>query len=550
MRKLANIILPLFLTVLICGSIHAQVSTVDSLNKAFLNWQNLSPSGDSIMGVDTETAYSTILKDKKSKKTIIVAVIDGGVDVFHEDLQGQIWINEDEINDNGIDDDKNGYVDDIYGWNFLGNADGNNLNGCNLELTRIVRKYKPKFEGKTVKDIAKEDKELFLMYEEAAKQHEEKSNQFVPIVAMYQSMAQQMEVAKKAVQEHLKKDAFTAEELKAIETEDDELKAHVTALIGFEAQGLTKDRLEGALDYLGSYVNYYLNLDYDGRSEIIKDKPFDISDAYYGNPDVKGEDASHGSMVSGIIAGTRNNGIGVNGIATNVKIMALRTVPNGDENDKDVALSIRYAADNGANIINMSFGKEFSPMKSEVDAAVKYAESKGVLMIKASGNDGKDIDITDQYPCPYVGNKVFAKAWLTVGANDKIHDNTLPATFSNYGKKNVHIFAPGVDIISTTPDNTYEMANGTSFACPVVTGVAALVWSYYPELTALELKEVLMESSLSLKKEKLNLPGEEGVTPVKFGSLSQTGGVVNVVAALNLADEKVNGKKKKVRAKF
>lgn len=547
MRKFVNNIVGIFVFGLIAFPSIAQVSTVDSLKQEYLNWYNMSPSSDSIMGTDVERAYATILKDKKTKKTVVVAVIDAGVDTQHEDLVGQIWVNEDEVAGNGIDDDKNGYIDDVHGWNFLGNADGNNLDNCNMELTRIIRQYKSRFDGKTVKDVSKEEKELFLTYERAVKEHDEKFNQFGPYVAMYKGMEEQMNNAEDVVKKYLKKDTYTAEDLDGISSEDESVQSSVKVLKGFAAQGLTRDQLEGALHYLGSYVDYYLNVDFDARGEIIKDKPFDMSDAFYGNTDVKGSDAMHGCMVSGIIAATRNNGIGVNGIATDVKIMALRTVPNGDENDKDVALSIRYAADNGANIINMSFGKGFSPMKSDVDEAVKYAQSKGVLMVKASGNDGINIDEINQYPCPYEGKKYFDDSWLTVGASDKVFDKTLAAGFSNYGKRNVHVFAPGVDIISTTPDNTYEMANGTSFACPVVTGVAALVWSYYPELSAEELKEILMKSSLPLKNDLVQKPGEKD-TFVKFGTLSQTGGVVNTVNALQLAEEIVS--KKKVRAKF
>ncbi|MBL4625357.1 MAG: S8 family serine peptidase [Flavobacteriales bacterium] len=265
-----------------------------------------------------------------------------------------------------------------------------------------------------------------------------------------------------------------------------------------------------------------------------------MKDTDYGNPDVKGADAMHGSMVSGIIGGIRGNGIGVEGIADNVQFMALRAVPNGDEQDKDIALAIRYAVDNGANIINMSFGKYYSPLKSDVNEAVKYAASKGVLMIKASGNDETNIDEKTQYPNPIANDGSTIPNWITVGANGQLLDKKLSATFSNYGVKNVHIYAPGVGIISTVPDSQYDMANGTSFACPVVTGVAALVWSYYPELTAGELKEILLTTGTSYKKKKVYQPGytEEEKTKTKFGKLSATGSIVNAYNALVAAEKK------------
>ena len=520
----------------------AQVTTVDSLEADYLNWYNKSPELDKVCGTAVDRAYETILKDKKPQKVIIVAVIDGGIDVRHEDLKGQVWINKNEIPDNGIDDDKNGYIDDINGWNFIGNSKGEHLNTENLQVTRIYRDYKGKFEFKTAKDVAKEDKADFEMYTTAKAEYDEYVVKYGGIIDKYTKLIVEIEVANTALKVFLKRDSISMDDIKGIESEDSLINDYKKLL----SRGLILARLEGAIDYYKVYTESYLNLDLNARAKIIGDNPTEMKDAFYGNGDVKGPNAYHGSMVSGIIGAVRNNEMGVNGIATAVKIMALRSIPNGDEYDKDVALSIRYAVDNGANIINMSFGKGHSPMESEVYAAIKYAESKGLLMVAASGNDGEDVDVITHYPTPYSEKGDHVSTWLTVGANSRDFEEKMTATFSNYGAKKVHVFAPGVKVISISPDDNYDMMNGTSFSCPVVTGVAALVWSYYPELSASKLRDILMESAVIYKNMKVNLPGsfeEDKVPSVKFGKLSESGGVVNAYYALQMAEKRrVEGK--------
>lgn len=529
----------IILIALISVTSFAQVTTVDSLESAYLNWYNKSPELDKVCGTAVDRAYETILKDKKPKKVIIVAVIDGGVDVRHEDLKGQVWINEDEIPNNGVDDDKNGYIDDVNGWNFLGNSKGDHLDAENLQITRIYRDYRGKFEGKPESDIADKDKADFKMYTAAKAEFDEYVEKYGGIIEKYSKLIEKIEEATDEINSFLNKRDFTQDELESIETKDSVIIGYKQLLL----KGINKERLKGAVAYYSVYTDSYLNLNLNARATVIGDDPNNMEDAYYGNGDVKGPSADHGSMVSGIIGAVRNNGIGVNGIATSVKIMALRTVPNGDEFDKDVALSIRYAVDNGANIINMSFGKGYSPMESDVYDAIKYAESKGVLMVKASGNEGVDIEKVTQYPTPYSSKGDLTSTFLTVGANSKDFEKKMTASFSNYGAAKVHLFAPGVKVISISPDDNYDMMNGTSFSCPVVTGVATLVWSYYPELSASDLRAILLESSVKYKKVKVNLPGDfkEGEEPsVKFGKLSESGGVVNAYYALQLAEERTS----------
>jgi subtilisin family serine protease len=293
------------------------------------------------------------------------------------------------------------------------------------------------------------------------------------------------------------------------------------------------EELKEGVDHFQAAVEYGYNPDYNSRS-IVGDNPNDPYEKNYGNNDVKGGDAKHGTHVAGIIGANRKNSIGIKGIAENVEIIAIRVVPpNGDERDKDIANGIIYAVDNGAQIINMSFGKDYSPDKEAVDKAVKYAEEKGVILMHAAGNEGENLDNTSQFPTRYYKNKKAARTWMEIGASSWGNDSSLVASFSNYGKKSVDLFAPGVEIYSTTPNNEYEDLQGTSMACPIASGVAALVWSYFPDLSAEQLKNILNQSSRKFDGLKVTQPGTNDEVP--FNQLSITGGMVNAYEAVKLA---------------
>lgn len=532
-------------TLFASSSVFGQYSTVDSLDAQYLNWYEKSFKEDKILGVGSEKAYNELLKGKETKKTIVVAVIDSGVDTDHEDLKGQIWENEDEIPDNGIDDDNNGYIDDMNGWNFLGNANGDMVNEANLELTRIYREYRDKYGTMKPSLVPEDEKFIYDQFVKARDQYQKDKEQYTQLNNQYKKLLKFYLEIDNTLKKEMNVDELTMDLVKKFKTKDEKLKDYKARWIGFNKLGLTEDDMNETIDYFTDYTKYYLNTDFNPRRDIIKDEPFNIKNTSYGNNKVEGKEADHGTMVSGLIAAVRNNGIGVNGIATDVKIMALRTVPNGDENDKDVALAIRYAVDNGANIINMSFGKKYSPMKGEVDEAMRYAQEHNVLLISAAGNDGLNIDQVTEYPNPVCKDGDTIQPYLSIGANSKDKKKkVMAASFSNYGKNNVQIFAPGVSIISTSPDSKYDKMNGTSFACPITTGVAALVWSYYPELSALELRSILMESAENYSSQKVIQPNEDGYSnKVTFGSLSETGGIVNAYNALLLAEKKVAAKK-------
>jgi subtilisin family serine protease len=510
------------------------------------NWFNLDPTKDKVNGVSTERTYEELLKGKKATP-IVVGVLDSGVDYMHEDLKDVMWTNPGEIPGNGIDDDKNGYIDDVHGWNFIGGKDGKNVEKDNLEVTRLYRYYKPKYEGKTEKDLkTKEEKKEFELYgqvkEDYAKQKEEYENTLNQLKFFQETLGDLVKEIKAGGAEKVDLEAVKKYEPK----EQKGKQGKFLALTMLQQQGGDLEELMGEIqegyDQINDLVSSSLNLDFDPRN-IVGDDYMNSSERYYGNGDCKGPFSFHGTHVAGIIAASRKNGIGMDGIADNVKIMSVRCVPNGDERDKDVANAIRYAVDNGAVILNMSFGKKYSWDKKVVDDAVKYAESKGVLLIHAAGNDGVDIDKVNHFPCKkYEGGKKEATNFIDVSALSWKDGEKMPATFSNYGKKTSDLFSPGVDIYSTAPEGKYKDASGTSMAAPVVAGVASVLKSYYPELTAKQIKKILVESSRKEYKEnKVIRPGTKDEL-VEFDELTKSGGIVNLYEAVKMAQGMVKVK--------
>ncbi|PTX19457.1 subtilase family protein [Pontibacter mucosus] len=521
------------------------VSSVAEIDKAYHNWYNLDMKQDKIPGVSVNRAYSELLVSKQPRKKVVVAVIDSGTDINHVELQGRVWVNKNEIPGNGIDDDNNGYVDDIHGWGFLGNAAGENIQYETYEYVRLLRQLAPKY-GKVTspQGLTEAEQKEYNTYLVTRKNFEEELTDRLKTKQNLDAFDEVLAICEQLVTGHLGKDTYTVEDLKGISSTNQDVMRARNWLVQKYSQGFTPKSFRSYKEYIDKFVNYHLNPDFDPRTEIVADNPEDINDTDYGNGDVIGPRADHGTPVSGIIAGIRGNGVGIDGIAEHVEIMALRAVPSGDERDKDIALAIRYAVDNGAHIINMSFGKDFSPQKHFVDEAVKYAESKNVLLVHAAGNDAKNIDNADNFPTKQLQDGTRASTWLEVGATSKNLKKNFVGEFSNYGRESVDLFAPGVDLVLLAPDNKYDKMNGTSFASPVVSGVAALVWSYYPELTAVELKNILLESSTKYPRLKVYYPTEDPKSKkkVKFSTLSASGGVVNAYEALKLAEKVVQQK--------
>ncbi len=535
-----------------CGSptiISTPIENIDSIplkninlsDTELKNWNSADLITDTIPGMSVDKAYKDILKNKKGQ-TVIVGVIDSGVDIEHEDLDGVLWKNPKEIKGNRKDDDNNGYVDDIYGWNFLGDSENENL-----EYTRIVKKYKDKFKGKNLASVAAADKEDYQLYIKAKAAHEEEYQKALGNKAQYGQILQQVSASHKIVSEKIGKENYTQQEVLSVEAATPEMQQHIALLsqmFGFLDQGeyipdFIKNISEGVTHFT-EQLEYHLNVDFDGRSPV-GDNVDDIADTNYGNNKVMGpnpdkKNIKHGTHVAGIIAAERNNGKGVNGIAQNVQIMSIRAVPNGDEYDKDIALAIRYAVDNGAKVINTSFGKYYTTHPEWVRDAIKYAAKKDVLIVNAAGNDAEDLDQKMVYPNDQTDNTTeIADNFITIGALNYEYGSNLVAEFSNYGKNNVDTFAPGVKIWATTPSNTYEYLQGTSMAAPAVSGVAALIRSYYPKLKASQVKQILMDSGISIPTTVI--VGGNPTATQKFTELSKSGRIVNLYNALILADK-------------
>lgn len=508
------------------------------------SWPEMGMLSDTVPGMSVRKAYEDIIKDNKGK-TVIVAVLDAGVDINHEDLKDIIWTNKKEIPNNGIDDDNNGYVDDVHGWNFLGDQVH-----ANLEYTRFVKKLKPKYEGKTADEISPENKDEYELYKSAKKEYEKELTEAEQNQMQYAQIKEQFQNAINSVKEAMGGLDFNQSELsnKNSNNTDFQQSKYIVLSIMKRAQiddgnDLKKilNQIKDADNYYSSKMDYHLNLDFNGRKKVGDDVN-DITDTNYGDNDVTGptkdkEDIMHGTHVAGIIAAVRNNDIGMNGVANNVEIMPIRAVPDGDERDKDIALGIRYAVDNGAKIINMSFGKYFSPHPDWVVDAIKYAAKHDVLLVNAAGNEGLDLDTKRAYPndqWPGHENEI-ADNVITVGALNYNYGEDLVAPFSNYGKTNVDVFAPGMQIWSTVPLDKYKFLQGTSMASPEVAGIAAMIRSYFPKLTAAQVKKVIMDSGLTTTKEVI-LGGEDS-NKKPFNEASKSGKMVNLYNALIMASK-------------
>ncbi len=521
------------------------------------NWFHLS-SEDGYNGIGSDKAYKELIKSEG--QTVVVAIIDSGVDIDHQDLKDNIWTNPGEIPDNGIDDDKNGYIDDVHGWNFIGGPDGKNVDADSYEGTRVYNKLKYKYANADPAKINKTQKEEYELFKKVEKEVLDKKTQAESELAQIDEAEGRIIDALNNVEKGLKAQNLNLSEIKNLDVSEDTGLAFGKRVV----QKIMEDSPgRGSIEEIKEFILFELlndkreiqkqlefayNTEFDPRADIVKDNYADSYERYYGNNDVEGPDPLHGTHVAGIVGAVRNNNIGMNGIAANVKLMSVRTVPDGDERDKDVANAIRYAVDNGASIINMSFGKAYSWDKKVVNEAVKYAASKDVLLVHAAGNSGENTDIEDNFPNDHLGKSGFlffkkekyAKNWIEVGALSHKKGEDAVAGFSNYGAKEVDIFSPGVQIYATVPNNQYRFLQGTSMASPVVAGLAAVLRSQYPALTAEQVKTIIMTTGTPIT-DKVKQPGTQELVP--FNTLSVSGKIVNLEKALQMAAT-IKGKKK------
>lgn len=511
----------------------SNVLIAQEVDKDVLNWYN----GKS--GMQTEKAYKKL--KKRTSTPVIVAIVDSGVDIEHEDLKGKIWVNEDEIPNNGKDDDNNGYIDDVHGWNFLGNANGENQNYARLEQTRLLAKLAPRFKDVAADAVKTEDQADYDLYLKVKEHVESDRKKYEMYITQIEQLGGLIDQVPSMVAGMIGKEDYTQKDLEKWKPEDLQGKQMKQLAMAISTGQLSKEVLEEQKKQIDQMLNYNLNVDYNGR-EIVGDNPDDLKDVHYGNSDVEGPDALHGTHVAGIVGAIRGNDLGGDGVADNVKIMSVRTVPNGDEFDKDVALAIRYAVDNGAQVINMSFGKDYSPHGKAVYEAFKYADSKGVLLVHAAGNSSENIDTVPNFPTPmYDFQTERLDLLLTIGSSTRFAKvkkqdfGNLASSFSNYGDKNVDVFAPGSEIYNAVPQSEYKELQGTSMASPMVAGAAALLKSYFPALTMHQVKDILLSTATNFNGSMQALPGTE--KPVDFGTLSVTGGVINLKAAVAKAIE-------------
>jgi subtilisin family serine protease len=421
----------------------------------------------------------------------------------------------------------------VNGWDFIGGKNGS-VQYDQFEITRLYKELSDKYRNVSVSDHSDAGYQEYLKIKQ---DFEEKSSESTINYALYKKFLNDLE----AVFALVGNDNPTTEQLQNLTSVPDSLQKVKIILIEHMKDGSSSkelhDDLEEAIDEVASDAQYHYNPDYNSRT-IVGDNYQDITERYYGNNDVAGPDPMHGTHVSGIIGADRDNDLGVKGVAENVKILVVRCVPDGDERDKDVGNSIRYAVDMGAKVINMSFGKGYTYNKKAVDDAMKYAMEHDVLLVHGAGNDGFDCDAEPVYPNKYFADGGVANNYVNVGASmwgDQV------AMFSDYGKKNVDVFAPGVAIYSTVPGNKYRNLQGTSMASPMVAGVAAMIRSYYPSLTAPQVREILIKSCTKMKGKVLQPQKDEDDSEgkmVKWKTLCVSGGIVNAYKALQLAAKK------------
>ncbi|HET7586372.1 MAG TPA: S8 family serine peptidase [Gemmatimonadaceae bacterium] len=520
-------------------------------------WHLMDETADRVAGMSVLRARNELLAGRQPKRTVIVAVIDGGVDSAHVDLRSVLWTNTREVPGNRVDDDHDGYVDDVHGWNFIGGADGRDVDQDTFEVTREYARCTrdstaagsgaPRNGGTPSAahsaaadtgngDLLRTGRGSCAAVEQEFTQQVTSTTQTLSQITTAQSLFERAtDVLRAALHvDSAAGDSLDMERVRAYQPRTAEEQQARAVYLQLAARGITADIIRNARQETETRLHYGLNPDFNPRT-IVGDQYANLAQRHYGNPDFTGPDAGHGTHVAGIIGAVQDSTNDVGGIATAVRIMPVRAVPDGDERDKDIANAIRFAVDHGANVINMSFGKGYSPQKQAVDDAVRYADAHGVLMVHAAGNDGADLAQKGNFPTPRYVTGGRAANWIEVGASSWRGLDSLAAPFSNYGAQEVDVFAPGEDILSTVPGG-YERNSGTSMAAPMVSGLAALIMSYYPSLSASDVKRIILASATRYADHLVVRPGSDEGERVPFGSLSVTGGIVNAYAALRMAE--------------
>jgi len=536
----------LFFSILILQACTVHKSAIYGIDSAYTNvkldtlamqtWEYKDIVSDSIPGISLDRAYLELLKNKKGKE-VIVAVIDTQMDINHEDLKQAFWVNTDEIPNNGMDDDDNGYVDDVHGWNFIGNTKGESIFRTNFEYVRLVKKYQNKYKDLSIDSIAKKDTVQFKIYKKALKEYNKWFKMRKHNVLMFTNWRIRYANTKKVLSLYFPKEDYTIKKLQEIKTTDTIVLKEIKNMLDHIKWKQSDTWAKKELKYERNFINYYLNIDLKDR-ELVGDNVNDIRDTKYGYHNVSISQEKlvyHATYIGGVLGANRSNAIGIKGISSTIKIMPLVVSCNGDEYDKDIALAIRYAVDNGARIINMSSKKDFSIHAKWVTEALQYAEQRNVLFVHGTGNDTYNIDKVATFPTDTDKNGTeILTNFINVGSSSYHVNKKLFSYYSNYGKENVDLFAPGEEIYTTSLNNHYRFKDGTSMATPMVSGVAALILSHYPKLKAYEVKEIVLASGVSYNFDvEIRIDRKKVLVP--FSSLSKTGKILNAYNALLLA---------------
>lgn len=501
-----------------------------------LDWFLRDVEQDSMFGTGVHRIYKELLPGKKPA-SLIVAVIDSGFDTTAQMLRPVLWRNLGEIVGNGKDDDHNGYTDDIHGWNFMGTRDGDSQSRGVPEELRTYSWLLKTYKG-DMRKMPQEERDLFVsLYRTYGIRKVEYERESIEAQEKLKEIKRIKKQAwfKKAYKEHMVRKA--TEPVLTNEEKIEMLKAGKPlprVELDTVEKILTQERI--LLRTIESDKELF-TIAFDIR-KVIGDDPYDMNDRKYGHPYFPIASCSkHGTHVASTIGGVQEPNSGVYGIAQGVQIMLLQVVPpGGDEEDKDIALAIRYAVDNGAKVINMSFGKytALSSTQKWIEEAMDYAAAHDVLIVRAAGNNSKNIDQVNVYPGRPSKPETQA-CYICVGAHGSnlraVDKNNKLVIFSNYGKKSVDLFAPGHNIYSQVPGG-YAQQSGTSMASPVCAGVAALIRMYYPSLTAAQVKDILMKTVTPC-----NQTCKFVRIPLKFSDMSISGGMLNGYEAMKLAEE-------------
>lgn len=511
-----------------------------------LDWHLRSLGPDSIWGAGIEKAYQ-MLDGKKAKKKVRVAVISRGFDMEHEDLVDVLWTNKKEKPGNGSDDDKNGYIDDVHGWNFLGTKDGRDVIYTSEAISREFDKIRARFEELDAKGRSRTlaEKDEYMQYLNLARESKIEGMYMSTILA--KNIAKGMEEINQKLHEAYPNDSdFTYEQFLKIvpapETLDslNDIAYNVNMLIwGFSQKQMWSDRYKTRYDNAQSYEKQYQDLKARQKDErgMIGDNMNDINDAQYGNANLLTGNPSVGTGLAGVIAAKRGNDIGIDGIADNAELMLIRAVPEGDGYDKDIAVAIRYAIKNGADIILIATHKKVAEDKDIVRLALEEAEQEDILIVHAVGESPRDIDNNPTYPSGLKEDGSYYNNFINVAASNV---NGLPLSLSNYGKKNVDLFAPGVDVYSCDAGDNYFKLTGTNASAAVVTGVAALIKSRFPKLTASQIKEIIVSTATNAPTEGVFYPfvseaSNETPKTAQYSDLCRSGGIIDAAAAVQKA---------------